>query len=259
MRVPSVKKWRVKRHPRFTVLDFGEYMAADPSPRETILRDMKYERIGRTLIYDRLRRAIPRFLTSPTRDSGILAECRADLVRRRDSATSSQQAENLTYEIRALEAFENSLNALEMGGLNFELAAAARPLQVEGVSISVQPTAHIKVRSSRGVDLAGAVVIDTAKGPLPRTDKARAKLTNGMHHAAIMLHQYAVREFSDPDPRPSADYCVIFHTNRQERVTAPDPYRRIFRDIEAECRNIARAWPTIPEPVGFDPKDAEFR
>lgn len=234
-------------------------MAADASPRETILRAMKYERIAPTLLYDRLRRTIPRFLASPTRDRGILAECRSDLVRRRDSATSPQQAENLTYEIRALEAFESSLNALEIGGLNFELAAAAAPLRVEGVSISVQPTAHIRVRRSRGVDLAGAVIIDTAKGALAKTDKARAKLTNGMHHAAIMLHQYIVREFPGIDPRASADHCVIFHTNRQERVTAPDPYRRIYRDIEAECRNIARAWPTILEPPGYDSADAEFR
>jgi hypothetical protein len=109
MRAPSGKKWRVKRHPRFTVLDFGEYMAADAAPRETIRRDMKYERIGRTLIYDRLRRAIPRFLTSLTRDRGILAECRADLVRRRASATSPQQVENLTYEIRAHVLLQNDL------------------------------------------------------------------------------------------------------------------------------------------------------
>jgi hypothetical protein len=59
MRVPSGKKWRVKRHPRFTVLDFGEYMAADASPRETIRRAMKYDRIAPTLLYDRLRRTIP--------------------------------------------------------------------------------------------------------------------------------------------------------------------------------------------------------
>jgi len=98
---------------------------------KTILRAMKYERIAPTLLYDRLRRTIPRFLASPTRDRGILAECRSDLVRRRDSATSPQQAENLTYEIRALEAFESSLNALEIGGLNFELAAAAAPLRLK--------------------------------------------------------------------------------------------------------------------------------
>jgi hypothetical protein len=71
MRAPSGKKWRVKRHPRFTVLDFGEYMAADAAPRETIRRDMKYERIGRTLLYDRLRRAIPRFLTRAGRHASI--------------------------------------------------------------------------------------------------------------------------------------------------------------------------------------------
>jgi hypothetical protein len=144
--------------------------------------------------------------------------------------------------------------------LNFELAAAtgAAPVRVEGVSTSVQPTAQIRVRRARGADLIGAVIVDTAKGQAPKTDRAKAKLTNGMHHAAIMLHQYVIREFPGDDARPSADNCVIFHTHRPEHVTAPDPYRRIYRDIEAECRNIPRARPEISKPTGYDPADAEF-
>ena len=252
-------KWRVNLKPRFTVLTFGEYMAADDGPRETMLRDMRYERLARTLIYRHLRTTISRFLASPTRDRGILADCRRLLEDERSGATSAQQRENLTYEIRALEAFENSLNALGMGGLNFELAAAAPPLRVEGVSISVQPTAHVRVSRPRGVDLIGAVVIDTAKGESPKTEVAKIKIADGMAHSAILLHKYVARAFPGKDPRPSAEHCFVFHAHRQERVCAPDPYRRTYRNMEAVCRNIARSWEAIPEPANFDPAFAEYR
>jgi hypothetical protein len=52
---------------------------------------------------------------------------------------------NIIFALRALETFERSLNALGLDGLNFENAPAARPLRIEGVSVSVQPTAHISL------------------------------------------------------------------------------------------------------------------
>jgi hypothetical protein len=36
-------RWRINRRPRFTILDMGEYMAAEDGPRETILRNMGFE------------------------------------------------------------------------------------------------------------------------------------------------------------------------------------------------------------------------
>jgi len=258
MRDPQIK-WRVNSKPRFTVLTFGEYMAADDGPRETMLRDMRYERVARTLVYRHLYPTISRFLASPMRDRGILAECRRVLQDERAAATSAQQRENLTYEMRALEAFENSLNALGMAGLNFELAAAAPPLQIEGVSISVQPTAHIRVRRLRGADLIGAVVVDPAKGEAPKTAAAKTKVTDGMTHSAILLHQYVTRGFPGKDPRPSTEHCFVFHMHRQERVSAPYPYRRLYRNMEAVCRNIARSWAAIEPPRSFDPAYAKHR
>jgi hypothetical protein len=129
MRDPNIK-WRVNRRPRFTVLDMGEYMAADDGPRETILRNMRYESLARTLVYRHLRRAVARFLASPVRDLGILSKCREDLESERNNATNPQQRENLSYEIRALAAFEQSLNALGVTGLNFSHAPPAMPLKM---------------------------------------------------------------------------------------------------------------------------------
>jgi hypothetical protein len=250
-------KWRVNLRPRCSVL-FGEYMAAEASRRETLLRDMKYQKMAPTLNHSRIRRAIARYLASPTHDYRILASCRETLERERDAAANPQR-QNLTFEIRALDVFERSLNALGIAGVNFELAAPATPLKMEGVSVSVQPTAHIRVRRPRGVDLIGAVVIDTAKGQTPKTEVTKRRAEREMLYSAIMVHQYLLREFTEDDPKPSAEQSIIFHTFRQQKMRAPDNYLKILRNLEADRRTIGRAWPDIKEPTGFDPTAVVYR
>lgn len=252
-------RWRVNRRPRFTILDMGEYMEAEDGPRETILRNMQFERLAPTLMYRHLRRAVSGFLASPVRDRSILIRCRVNLEAEREAATLPQQRENITFALRALEAFERSLNALGLDGLTFEGAPAAQPLRIQGVSISVQPTAHIRVKRIRGADLVGAIVVDLAKGIESKTEEAKSRATAGMLYAAALLHQYVTNTLAQGGARPSADYCVIFHSYRQERVCSPSNYRRMLRNVEAVCRNIARGWNDIIPPPSFDPRYAVYR
>ena len=252
-------KWRVNTNPRFTVLELGEYMAADDGPRETMLRDMRYERLARTLIYRHLRLAVTKFVASPTRDRSILEHCRLNLEDEKSSATSTQQGENLAYELRALDAFENSLNALGLGGLNFLPAPPASPLKIEGVTVSVQPTAHILISRPRGSDLAGALIVDLAKGTSPKTPEAIAKMANGMVHAAVLIHEYVANALPSADTKASPEHSIVFHSHRQERVCAPASYRRMLRNVEAVCRNIARSWDGIKPPPAYDPAFARTR
>jgi hypothetical protein len=250
--------WRVNRKPRFTVLELGEYMAAEDGPRETILRNMHYERLAPSLIYRSLWRAVTRYLCSPTRDRRFLAECRIELEGAIQSAQNPKQRDNLKYELNALDAFERSLNALEIGGLNLERAVSGK-LDIEGVAVSVRPSARIRVSRTRGVDLLGAVLIDVAKGADPKTDDAKARIKSGMEHSAIILHQHIVETMADDGGKPSTDYCFIFHTYQQNRVSAPSSYRKSYRNIEAVCRNIARGWDSIPPPPNFDRDRAIYR
>ena len=252
-------KWRVNCRPRFTVLELGEYMAAHDGPRETMLRDMRFERLSRSLIYRVLRPAIANFLASPTRDRGILERCRLRLEDQKASASSPQQRENIAYELRALEAFERSLNALEMAGLTFTKAPAATPLRIEGVTVSVQPTAHITVRRPRGTDLVGAIVVDPAKGVAPKSDDAIARRASGMRHAAVLVHEYVASSLATDEAKPSPEHSVVYHCFRQERVCAPSGYRKMLRNVEAVCRNIARSWDGIQPPANFDGQSALIR
>jgi hypothetical protein len=256
----SRKIWRVNRHPRFTVLEMGEYMAAADGPRETLLRNMKYERLAGSLTYRQLFQAVTSYLVSPTRDRRILANCRHDLEEAKKSTTEPQQLENIKYELRALDAFERSLNALEIGGITLTRAPQSNPLNIEGVRINVRPTAHIRVVRPRGVDLLGAIVIDLAKGIEPKTEDTKLRVKNAMVHSAILVHQHVAETFADDfEGKPALEYCSIFHTHRQDHVCAPSAYRRVLSNVEAVCRNIERGWDGVKPPSSFDPKRASYR
>jgi hypothetical protein len=238
----------------------GEYVAADDGPRETLLRNAKYERISRTLQYHNLRRAISSYLASPIRDGRILAACRAALEAERDAATHPQVRENFVYELRALDAFERSTNAMQIGGLALERAPIPRTkLNLNGVAVSVSPTVYVRVPRSRGGDLRGALIVDNARGIAPRTDEAQARMTRAMTATAILLHQYVADTVCASDERPSPTHCIVFHAFRQERVSAPSGYRRAFRNMEAACGSIARGWAAITPPPSFDPDRATYR
>jgi hypothetical protein len=143
-----------------------------------------------------------------------------------------------------------------------KLPQAGHPLLMQGVIISVRPTVRVRVHRPRGKDLIGALVVDTAKGILPKTDDAAAKLTNGMIHAATLLHRQVnevVAEQGLNDAKVSPDHCVVFHTHRQQRVTAPTNSRKLIRNIEAVCRGIARGWDNIDPPPNFDAARARYR
>lgn len=74
----------------------------------------------------------------------------------------------------------------------------------------------------------GAVVIDVAKGTDPKTDDAKARLKDGMVHSAIVLHQHVVETAMD-NGKPSPEHCFIFHTHRQEQVTALGSYQGLSK------------------------------
>ncbi len=182
----------------------------------------------------------------------------AELQAERDNAKTPKAAENAVYAIRALETFERSLNALPIGGLNLSLPPIYQPHLIEGVKVSIQPTVLISVTRPRGKDLRGAAIIDNAKGIAPKSEEAARRTSDAMMHSAFLLAEL-VAGLTGEDELPSPDHCMIFHSHRGELVTSPTNYKRLLRNVEAACRDIAAAWPAIAPPASFDPKLARYR
>lgn len=235
-------------------------MSLDDGPRETMRRDMKYERMGRTLRNQQVQQAIANYLGSPTRDGRILADCRSWLEHEIAEARTNQRRENFKHQLRSLSDFEGTLNVLGLGGVQTQRPGRLyRPMTIEGVTISVQPTVITRQPRPRGVDLAGAVIVDVTKGPSCKTDDAKGRVKNGMIHAAVLLHELVNSTVDPEDARADASQCMILHAHRGDLVAAPQNYRRILRNADAVCRDICRAWPAIVPPDSFDPRAARYR
>lgn len=252
--------WRVNLSPRFTALEMGEYMATDEGPRETFARDMKYERLARTLTYRRVYQAVAAFLSGPTRDFRVIERCRKELNEELAVALEPQAAMNIKHELAALAAFEQSLNKLELGGMDIVRAShVGGKMLYGGTTINVRPTVRLYQRRPRSEDLAGALLLDVAKGDAVKTPAAVAKAKKAMEHAAILLHEYVANQLCVQGEKPARDLCLVFHCYRQETVPPASAYTRALRNIGAVCRQLARDWDSIPPPASFDKARATYR
>lgn len=251
--------WRVNRSPRFPVLALGEYMVAEDGPRETLRRRMKYERIAPSILYRKIQSAAAQFLASPRKEQRILDRCREELEGEREGAKTARAAENATYALRALDAFERSHNRLPLGGMTLTIAPISSPESIEGVKVSVQPSVLISISRPRGKDLKGGLILDHAKGEDPKTDDAAQRAKMAMQYSAFLLHEHILARYVNDNERSSPEHCAIYHAFRQELVASPDNYKKLLRNVEAACRDIAARWDQIDPPASFDPTKARFR
>lgn len=235
-------------------------MAADDGPRETILRDAKYERLARSLLYRDVQNAVSRYIASPIRDRKILDGCRKTLEDKQRATSDPTKLNNLAYEVQALDRFEAALNELGISGLQGALVSNQNTgLKIERVSISIWPTAWLTQARPRAADRVGAVLIDFAKGLPLRTEAARLKARNAMEHVACLLHLKAQESRCADGQKAASDLCFLYHLHRGEMVSAPANYARKVRNMEAVCRVIAKGWDGIKPPSSFDPDDAVYR
>ena len=251
--------WRVNRKPRITALTLGEYMATDDSQRETICRNLKYERLAPSILYSKVSEAIAGYLSSKTRDRGILTQCREFLEEEKERAIKPQQKENATYALRSLAAFEAGLNALPIGGLQLERPPTSLPYSIGDVRVSVRPTVLVKVARPRGAPLRGAILVDPAKGIIPKSEELKRRTTEAMTYTSMLLHELVSNTIVKEGERSSPEHCVTFHSHRQERVAAPTNYRRQLGIMQAACRTISGTWNAIQPPPSFNPGFARYR
>jgi hypothetical protein len=251
--------WRVNRRPRITALEMGEYMATDDRQRETMRRNLKYERVAPSILYSKVHDAVAGFLSSPTRDRGILARCRELLEGERDRATAPQQRENAVYALASLATFESSLNALPINGMQLERPPRAEPHTIGKVRVSIQPTVLVKIAKMRGHQLRGAILVDPAKGIQPKSEELKRRATTAMAFTSMLLHEHVSNTGIGDGERASPAHCLTFHTHRQELVPSPANYRKQLAIMQAACRTMAGLWESIDPPPSYEARYARFR
>ena len=58
--------------------------------------------------------------------------------------------------------------------------------------------------------MAGALLIDLAKGTELKTDEARTKAAKGLTHSAALLHKHVSEMPLGDDSKASTEHCMLF-------------------------------------------------
>lgn len=228
-------------------------MAADDGPRETFLRDAKYERLYRSIGYRDVNRTVRRFLSSPIRSKAILLDGKEDLERRKAGSDDPKERANIDLQIAALNAFETSINMLPIAGVEFEAVGnRVQSMYIEGVAISIYPTVWVRQRRSRGRDQLGALIIDPAMGTPLKTPEAASKDRRAKDVACSLLHLHVSSTRCTDSDVASHEHCTIFHVHRRDLFTAPTGYKRDLKNME---RDVDRELIT----VGWHKGEVDFR
>ena len=227
-----------RERPRVSVAKLGEYAAdATPSRRERILRDAKFPAPYIPARYLEAAAAVRRCLLDGGDVSAALA-AEATRIAALPSMTKSEQTAR-DCSARALRALGRRVEALPLKGVTaIPLGRPSVKLSIEGVSVSVCPQVLLARRLRAGSTQYGAllIVMRMSEALRPRSGQAVADLLRRA------LATMGLEQEGTIDPRLCLVVDVfhpgIFHA-------AERGGRRIARDVECACREIAARWPAI--------------
>lgn len=212
----------VREEPRISLNKLGEYLAAKPSRRRTIVLDQKRPSNFKATWYRESRALIAGHLRGEKNESVLISEA-SRILSGADSLSDfgKQQA---IVDAEAIEAY------LSIAG-DLELACEAIPqncspiLEIAGVEVSVRPDALLK--TSKGT---GALKLYFGK-TYPLDDESG-------QYASCILQKWVDATFGSAYHRN----CIVLDVMSGEWFEAPRAYKRRLQDVEVACEEIAMRW-----------------
>lgn len=244
----ETKRYVINLEPRISATKLAEYIVADPSRKETILKNAKRAQKSIILQYGKVRHGLS--------DSLLSTGLSADLLRTR-AAEAEAEAATLVREDQAWERSDILRSAAALVHLasiapQFDLINAKqihRPqggwgrLSIEEVRVSVQPELVFSTEH-RGIKKVGAIILNTAKTESLTLDRKSGRFSIGDYLAVLVYRMLEERLKGTGTPLHSKCYAIdIF---RQKVYTAPTSHKTLLKNVEAACRAIAALWETIP-------------
>lgn len=220
-----------RRHPRMSLAKMGEYLDASAHRRETILREQKFPSVFMQNRYEHARRAIQAALQS----SDVRAELGRRLLRVEGlPSRTKHEMESIRSSTEAIRKFGSLYDSLGIEGLSASIPATSMALTVEGVRVSVAPTAYLhKLSRRRGVESGALMVVMAKTHPLQ---------DHGGKAVAEILRQ-AVAATGQVGLRPELCVAVDLFSGRVYRASGRG--QRVGAELASACREIATRWPTL--------------
>lgn len=222
-----------REHPRMALNKLGEYMVANAARRERIVTNQKYPQQVRTVRYNEAQEAITDYMVSGATDDKNLNR---EIERlRTNGSADTWKGQNSLLCANAIVSFRNVVNDLnKTGELIFTRGEPTPPkLHIGDVEVSVRPEIIVTRKNRFGDQCVGAVKLYFPKTH-PLGKEAGEYVASTVHHF--------LNEYPQIPGNPDYKLCAVVDVSAGDVFWAPLAYRRRRTEIEAACREIARAW-----------------
>ncbi len=209
----------------------GEYMVATASRRERIIRDQKRPKAFKSTRYNDAQEAITSYLVDGAKDDYLYAEIERLYT---TNPANPWQLQNNQLCAEAPESFLDVVDEIPLEGLELRRGVADAPkLHIGEVAVSVRPEIILTGTNRAGEQINGALKLYFPKSfPL---DKRAGEYVGTTLHQFVTMYPVAAG-------KPDYQWCFVVDVSGGEVFTAPRSHKRRRSDIEAACREIARAW-----------------
>jgi hypothetical protein len=229
-------------HPRISATKLAEYVIADPSRQETIVKQAKRASKAILIPYTRVRHAFGEALSKHGLDPEFL-KARAEEVESTESQNMWHQHDN----VRSAEALRRLATlAPQIGCANVERihrpADGWPALSISGVRVSVQPEL-VFVSEHRGVKKVGAAILNTGQSETLSLARGNGRSTVG-DYLTVLVYRLLDQRLTALGV-PLHTQCYAIDVFRDTIYTAPAACRTLLKHIDAACRMIALQWEGI--------------
>ncbi|MCA9710938.1 MAG: hypothetical protein KDK70_34170 [Myxococcales bacterium] len=228
---PSLQIPLVRSIPRISANKLGEYLVSPPIRRRAIIERHKYPNAYAAGYYGPARDTLVDYLAGHISRAKVLERIEALVSAEHETTYQRHQAHGCA---EAVLRFLDLEPALDLQGMTPIHLLRHDPLEISGVTVSVRPDLVLEGQDPRGRPTLGAIKLHFPKTH-PQTEASAA-------YVATLLRMHAAQTMSDRG-KVHQDACLVIDVFARQVVTAPRGYKRRWRDIEAACDEIRRAWP----------------
>ena len=235
-----------------TAVALAEYLVLKADGQDEVLHNSRFSQTNIRAAYASARHAFRAYNADPLRPIAILNKVKDSLDKKANdpSLTPRQQARH-SRDIELIDLFILREQSLGVRGLPLSKMPRLAPVEIAGVSVSIQPDFLIAPPSGK----IGSLILRVTKAPDPDACKRDAtKAERGEHRREIARYMVAMQEvllLGQEQWRGRVDRDLIFVSDVRlgERIGAGTDHTARMREIEAACRQIKTLWAEVkPNP-----------
>lgn len=219
------------------VRELADYMAASQQRRRTVLREVKFRPIARTLQHKEARTFLSNWLREGHGDTAAL-ERQAERLRAR-MTTSDFEASQNNLSADYIQAFTAAFPAMGIPPCEMQPATKGT-LTLEGTKIVFNPDLLVTRTTKLNTRKLGAVFLRYAKGK--ELDQEAA-----LFQSAFAFGYLGQAPFEE-NAKPELKLCMTIDGLSGRRNEAPTNAVYRFNEMTAACADIAERWPSIKPP-----------